>query len=265
MVKMGRFVVVSKAEQIRYNRKDNHGFTLVELLVVISIVALLLSILMPALRVARESGRGVYCAANLRQLGISLTMYLDSNRQVFPLSVGKTDRWFTMDWAKLTGKCPSQRRDLNMSYAYNQTFGYADGKRWNPDRAIIYGDMYRGVKFMKVKTPSEKVIMLESAVAFYEWLEYADYDIGVILSNKQDSGFMLWCDPGARASEAYKNAQLEISQIFNCHPGVGVHNGLVNLLFTDGHVKAIRVKDFKDYRQVNPYWFWPYKKNYDRR
>ena len=53
------------------------GFTLIELLVVISIIALLMGILMPALSRARKQGRDVYCLNNLRQLGVALQMYTE--------------------------------------------------------------------------------------------------------------------------------------------------------------------------------------------
>ncbi len=85
-------------------------FTLIELLVVIAIIGVLVSILLPALKTAREKGRNVVCMNQLRQLGLAVSMYQNDNDGWYPLAyvnVYFADRIRPYDSAYDKLRCPS--------------------------------------------------------------------------------------------------------------------------------------------------------------
>lgn len=76
--------------------RNRKGFTLIELLVVIAIIALLLSILSPGLRRAREAAWNVMCRNNLKSYGLAGTMYTEDNDHLFPNAWGSIYRSLDM-------------------------------------------------------------------------------------------------------------------------------------------------------------------------
>ncbi len=74
--------------QRKISKPKPHGFTLIELLVVISIIALLVGILLPALGAARKAARSSVCLSNERQVGVAIGAYASSNNDHIPLLRG---------------------------------------------------------------------------------------------------------------------------------------------------------------------------------
>ncbi|MHB1158504.1 MAG: type II secretion system protein [Phycisphaerales bacterium] len=71
-----------------------HGFTLVELLVVISIIALLLAILLPALNKARDQAKAISCLSRQKQIGTYFGMYLNDSNGVYPKVQSNPGYWY---------------------------------------------------------------------------------------------------------------------------------------------------------------------------
>jgi prepilin-type N-terminal cleavage/methylation domain-containing protein/prepilin-type processing-associated H-X9-DG protein len=122
-------------------RPRSRGFTLIELLVVIAIIAILASLLLPALSRAKERAKGINCNSNIKQVSLALMLYAgDNSERLPPLNTGgwthlvDNQWWFQiLDQTKLLPssaasnhiwRCPSVR-DEDISPAVTTFFGVA--------------------------------------------------------------------------------------------------------------------------------------------
>ncbi|MBN2317263.1 MAG: prepilin-type N-terminal cleavage/methylation domain-containing protein [Sedimentisphaerales bacterium] len=170
----------------RKDTNEKKAFTLIELLVVIAIIAILMAILMPALRIAREQGRGISCRGNVKTLTLAWFMYKDENDDKLvgghppatsqapwvlnapsagDASIEEKKEYikqgYLWPYVKNIGayRCPSDRRNnsLQHKYAY-RTYSIAGGMCGvDPDGAW---EILPCIKYSDIKNPSTKYVFL---------------------------------------------------------------------------------------------------------
>lgn len=84
----------------RQGRKPVAGFSLIELLVVVAVIAILAGLLLPALASAQARARAAYCSNNLRQLSLACALYTDDASDRLPYNLGTAEirRWEANGW-----------------------------------------------------------------------------------------------------------------------------------------------------------------------
>lgn len=122
--RQGRLRGFTLVELAVVSKRKSRAFTLVELLVVIAIIGILVALLLPAIQAAREAARRSQCVNNLKQMGIGLHNYHNSNNQ-FPkgwLAKGAPDGFY----ANANTKVLPYLEETSLNNIYNQNIAWYD-------------------------------------------------------------------------------------------------------------------------------------------
>ncbi len=150
---------------MRFSPRLVNAFTLIELLVVVSIVAVLLSLLLPSLRASRETARQVMCGSNMRQLHVALASYNTNTRPMDLIRVSSNE--FDASWmSRIAGMMSTSQSSLTWpnftaQWATRATVGWHANKIFQcPSTAVVrpYGDWWATTSTGEYLWPSYSAI-----------------------------------------------------------------------------------------------------------
>ena len=213
----------------KIKKRELKNFTLIELLIVIAIIAILASMLLPALQKARRSAVNTSCKNNLMQQGKRVNMYVSDFNNFFCAYSSATN----YTWYRVLGRCYDSGQD---SFRVNKTFGSIGcpepSLEYNPDNECqnVYG-----------VTAYPRLTYDQWIVPYYVGATYdGSYSVVFLQVGKMPnpSGKILLGDSGA--SQKYQESYFFVS--YSTATGSYFrlrHENKGNALFIDGHVKDV--------------------------
>lgn len=250
------------------------GFTLIELLVVIAVIALLMSILMPALQRARDQARRVSCANNLKQIGLSLHMYGGDYDGKLPLNTNPGYWWWdiaysTTDYIIATGGdrhtfyCPAdptKNGDMAIVWQYGSDPPYWARVEDVPEPETNRNSIYRVTSYfwlMDAKNASRPDRPLDVPDS-WRWPKTLDVPNAGETELVLDATISTTTDPETASFVEVRGGLFSRHQIFDRtnHISRGDKPDGGNILFVDGHLEKRAFSEMVLRRTALPAHWW---------